>query len=240
MCLHCEKGILLKKEIDQIKENASQNINFTTKIKELEAIEYHYSIAQRQKCTYNRYRTEPEFLGEDSILIDVDYKQKIYYGKNNPRQKTAEFYSYASCSLLGFGIYYVDKRLNKVTNIHEKFINCWNIDILCASTSQKAADYIDGFRFLRSLPMFKSIEKKYYIIFSDTAKVFRCKEVNHFYLIELAKLDISVSFNYFAEYHGKVKFHLFKIFHFSIIIFLLLFYSLFVINISALYLCIKK
>ena len=178
----------------------------TDKIKELEAINYHFSIAQRQRNTYNRYQTEPGFLGEESILID--YKQKIYYGKNSPRQQTAEFYSYGSCSLIGFGIYYVDKRFNKITNKEETFINSWNIDILCDYTSQKAADFIDCFRFLRSLPMFKSIEKKEYIIFSDTAKVFRCKEVNHFYLVELANLDIAVSFNYFCEYHGKVSFEL--------------------------------
>lgn len=136
------------------------------KVQQLQLIEFHKSSAVRQKEVYNRYRTDPEFLGENSILIDVDYKQRIYFGKNSPRQLTEEFYSYGSCSLLGFGIYYTVDRFNKVTMRKEKYINCINIDILCEDTSQTAADLIDSFRYMRNLDILKKIgQKKVYNIF---------------------------------------------------------------------------
>lgn len=73
----------------------------------------------------------------------------------------------------------------------------------------------DKFRYLRTLEKFKSVEKNNYIIFTDSAKQYRCAEIAHFYLIELAKEGIRVSFNFFAEQHGKVK-EFFKIFEFQL------------------------
>ena len=180
-----------------------------------EMVQYHYHIAIRQKNFYNKLRTDTEALGEDTILIDIDYKQKIYYGKNSPFQLTSEFYKYGSCSLLGFGLYYVDKIFNTVTKKEEKYINAWNFDLLSDDTSQKAADFIKGFRFLRKNSTFKSIEKKNYIIFTDTSKNFRCQEVCQYYLRELANEGIRVSFNYFGEYHGKVI-NIYKILFYTI------------------------
>ena len=175
-----------------------------------EMVQYHYHIAIRQKNFYNKLRTDAE-----AILFDIDYKQKIYFGKNSPFQLTSEFYKYGSCSLLGFGVYYVDKIFNTVTKKEEKFINAWNFDLLSDDTSQKAADFIKGFRFLRKNSTFKSIEKKNYIIFTDTSKNFRCQEVCHYYLRELANEGIRVSFNYFGEYHGKVI-NIYKILFYTI------------------------
>ena len=195
-----------------MKKNVSSESDrlFQDKNKSLETLAYHYKIALRQKHFYNKLRTDPEALGEDTIMIDIDYKQKIYYGKNSPNQLTSEFYKYGSCSLLGFGVYFVDKHFNEPTKSEEKFVNVWNFDLLSNDTSQKAHDFINGFRFLRKNPIFKSLEKKNYIIFSDAAKNFRCQEVCHFYLIELAIENIRVSFNYFGEYHGKVGLNLNK------------------------------
>ena len=182
--------------------NENQQI-YKQKQKNLDAIKYHYAIAERQKKFYNQLRTDSELLN-DSILIDIDYKQKIFFGKNGPRQKTADFYKYNSCSLLGFGVYYCDKRFNMETRKTENFVNCSNFDLLSEDTSQKANDFINAFRYLRKNSIFKSIEKNKYIIFTDTAKNFRCQEVAHYYLKELADLNIQVSFNVFGEYHGKV------------------------------------
>ena len=148
-----------------------KNEQMKLKVKVLKLIEFHRASAVRQKETYNRYRTDPEYLGDNAILIDVVYKQKIYYGKNSPRQLTEEFYSYGSCSLLGFGIYYTEHRQNKITSSIEKFINCLNIDILCEDTSQTAADFIDSFRFLRALDIFKKVEKKNTLYFQILLKI---------------------------------------------------------------------
>ena len=110
-----------------VNENDSR---FQEKEKIVEMVRFHYQIALRQKAFYNKLRTDTEALGEDTILIDIDYKQKIYYGKNSPFRLTSEFYKYGSCSLLGFGVYYVDKIFNTVTKKEEKFINAWNFDLI--------------------------------------------------------------------------------------------------------------
>ena len=184
---------------------AHRNDHIIEKLGYLKEIEFHKQFAQLQNETYNRYRTDPEFLGDQTILIDADYKEKIYYGKKSPRQQSPEWYTYGSCSFLGLGIYYVDKRMNESSGILEKFINYLTIDILTDETSQTAADFIEKFKFLRKLEKFIKIEKKNYIIFTDTAKSFRCDEVLYYFLIELKKIGIHVSYNCFCEYHGKVS-----------------------------------
>ena len=180
-----------------------KNDSIIEKLGYLKEIYFHKKIADRQKKTYNRYRTDPEFLG-DQILIDADYKEKIYYGKKSPRQQSNEWYTYGSCSLLGIGVYYVDSRFNSNTGLVEKFINCLTVDILSDESSQTAADFIEKFRFFRGLEQFKKIEKPRYIVFTDTAKSFRCDEVLYYFLIELENIGIKISYNFFCEYHGKV------------------------------------
>ncbi len=88
-------------------------------------------------------------------------------------------------------------------------------NLLSDDTSQKAADLIKDFKFLRKNSAFKSIEKKNYKIFSDTSKNFRCNEVYHYYLRELANEGIRVSFNFIGEYHGKVI-NIYKIMFYTI------------------------
>ena len=165
---------------------------------------FHYSIAQRQKKFYNRLRKDPSLLGENTILIDIDYKEKLRFGQDQPRQKAQENYKYGSCSLLGFGVYFVDAKFNPETNLEEKFVNEWNFDLLKEETRQQALDIKNAFRFLRTNETFRAIEKPNYIIFSDTGKSLRCNYMSHYYLKELAEENIRVSFNYFCEYHGKV------------------------------------
>lgn len=225
LCVYCETGHKLKSEIinfskqtdlrdetfdfDLFKRyfeshnNEIDHRNIKTKLDHLGEINFHKQIANRQREVYNKYRSDPEFLGKDSILIDADWKEKIYYGKKSPRQVNAEWYKYGSCSLLGFGVYFVDE--TSVNGVIVRKVNCLNIDLLNENTSQCAFDFIKGLRFLRTLDSFKKIEKKNYIIFTDTAKSMRCSEICHCYLKELADENIRVSFNYFAEYHGKVN-----------------------------------
>ena len=56
---------------------AHRNDQIIEKLGYLKEIEFHKQIAQRQNETYNQYRTDPEFLGDQTILIDADYKEII-------------------------------------------------------------------------------------------------------------------------------------------------------------------
>ena len=56
---------------------------------------------------------------------------------------------------------------------------------------------------MRKLDCFKNVEKKKYIVWTDTGNHFRCAEFMHFLFVELAQFKIEVSFNLFCEKHGK-------------------------------------
>ena len=49
------------------------------KIKNLESIEFHKSIARRQRVCYNKFRKIPSLL-KGLLLIKLDYKSKIRSG----------------------------------------------------------------------------------------------------------------------------------------------------------------
>ncbi len=177
MCYYCEAGLSLEQEIvidkyksTKKKENfnyekcyhyykKNQNSVILQKLEFLKEIEFHKQIAKRQRDSYDNYRTDPNFLGEDTILIEADYKEKIYFGKKSPRQISTDWFNYCSCSLLGFGIYYVDSKINKETGRNEKFINSVNIDLISDDTSQKAIDFIDKFRYLRTWKNLNQLKK---------------------------------------------------------------------------------
>ncbi len=65
-----------------------ENIEISDEINKCKVIDFHKKNAFCQKNTYHRFRTQPEFLGDQTILIDTDWTQKIYCGKNSPRQHT--------------------------------------------------------------------------------------------------------------------------------------------------------
>lgn len=46
-------------------------------IDEIENLDFHYEIAQRQRRIYNKQKT---LLSENTILIELDWKQKIIIG----------------------------------------------------------------------------------------------------------------------------------------------------------------
>ena len=56
---------------------------------------------------------------------------------------------------------------------------------------------------MRQLEIFQNIEKKKYIVWTDTGNHFRCAELMHFLFVELASVGIEVSYNLFCEKHGK-------------------------------------
>ena len=68
-------------------------------------------------------------------------------------------------------------------------------------------------RFLRKQNVFKKIDKKKYIVWSDAGSHFRSKEFISYLFDELAMEKIQVNYNLFAECHGKSS----RDAHFSII-----------------------
>ncbi len=81
-------------------------------------------------------------------------------------------------------------------------IRLLNVDIVYDG-SQEALSVVRCFRFLRIQSFFKEIEKSSYILWCDTGKHFKCAELAHYFLDELAKEKINVNWNFFGEKHGK-------------------------------------
>jgi hypothetical protein len=166
-------------------------------VKNLESIEYHKTIAKRQRESYNRQRKDPSLL-KGKILIDIDYKQKIVLGKGS-RVLNSEFYDANKKKVicLGFGIYYFDKSGDR------EFVNCLNIDVISDYDGQEASDLIRVFRHVMNLPQYKKVDEPYYIIWTDCGKQFRCAEFMYFLFNDLASKKKCVNLNFFAEKHGK-------------------------------------
>lgn len=78
-----------------------------------------------------------------------------------------------------------------------------NVDIISHLFSTTGLAVIRCLRFLRKKEFFKKIDKKEYHFYSDTGTHFRCAEVNHYFFVELAKENVSVTSNFFTEQHGK-------------------------------------
>jgi hypothetical protein len=152
------------------------------KLKDLKEIEYHKSIADRQKKTYNLMIKDINSL-ENKIIIEVffissklfyknvkkhylflfkiDFKQKIVYGMS-PRATNNQWYNQKQASCLGFGIYYKN----------ETSIKCLNIDIISDCLEQDANAVIRAFEFVRNLDIFQKFKNiKNYIIWSDCGNI---------------------------------------------------------------------
>ena len=126
-CRYCEYGMKLKKEIiKRSKEvNYSQNVynekddskfnvntsdllmffksinekDVLSKINDMVAIQFHRKISQIQRESYNRMRKDENVL-KNTLLIDIDFKQKIVIG-SSPRQISSEYFMNIQKSLLG-------------------------------------------------------------------------------------------------------------------------------------------
>lgn len=131
-------------------------------IRDCEALEYHKSIAKRQRESYNNMKNDTLLL-KNSILIELDFKQKIVIGLG-PRQCSTDYYNQVQRSFLGFGIYFVDEFEN---------IKCLNMDVVLSNTKQDAFAVIRAFRHIRKQDCFKKIEKQKFIIWTDCGPHFR-------------------------------------------------------------------
>ena len=148
------------------------------KINDLRSIEFHKSIASRQRKSYNFLRDDPNLL-QGKIMIELDYKSKIRLGIG-PRQPNQEFYlSQKKVSCLGFGIYYVKKNTNQIC--------CIDIDLISDYEGSTAQDVINNFKFVMSLDIFKEHDENSYIVWADCGTQLRCAEFNYFLFDELAR-----------------------------------------------------
>ena len=129
---------LEKKIISLLNENKSavdiNHIeNLVQKLKKIELLDFHYSIAKRQRERFNYLKHN---VPEDSIFIVFDFKEKVKIGLS-PEQMSQEFYNLKSRFVLGFGIYYWEN--NKLEKL--------NVDLISDNMGQKAVSFIYAFKF---------------------------------------------------------------------------------------------
>ena len=72
------------------------------KLNKIELLDYHFSIAKRQRESYNFLKNN---LTEDSIFLEFDFKEKIKIGLS-PEQVSQEFYNLKTRFVLGMFIQY--------------------------------------------------------------------------------------------------------------------------------------
>jgi len=86
---------LLKSGFDEneiIKAN-----NLIEKLKKVELLDFHKSIAQRQRDSYNYLRAN---VPEDTLFIEFDFKEKVKVGLS-PEQISQEFFNLKTRYVLG-------------------------------------------------------------------------------------------------------------------------------------------
>ena len=104
------------------------------RLNKIEILDYHRSIAERQRKSYETMKMN---LNEDSLFIEIDFKQKIKIGLS-PRQINSEFYNQKQRIVLGFGIYYT----------YDSKIHCINFDIISDNLGQKGYSVLTAFRYI--------------------------------------------------------------------------------------------
>ena len=177
---------------NELRQACGPIYNYVELVKE---VQFHRCIAHMQNKMYNTMKKDPNLLS-NSLLIDLDFKQKIVIG-DAPCMLSGEYFERKQRSMLGFGVYYFDVIANCVKCIHFDFIS----DVDC---KQDAAKAVVGFKFLRETAQFKAIEKDNYIIWSDCGGHFRCAEFISYLFDDLRlKKKIKIQMNFFAENHGK-------------------------------------
>ena len=174
-------------------ENNEEIAIIIARIDEFQEIEFHQSVAKRQRNCYNADLVNKELL-KSSIIIDMDFKQKIVIGMG-PQQVSSDYYDQQQRALFGFGIYYLDHSSNKIP--------CINFDVVSENLKQDALAVVQCFRFLRKQKFFVDVEKNNYIIWADCGSHFRCSELAHYLFKELAEEKKIVNLNFFCEKHGK-------------------------------------
>lgn len=120
-----------------------QSKEIISKIKDLQEIEFHRSVAKRQRDYYNEKLLDKELL-KKWVLIDFDFMEKLIVGVG-PREISSSFFKRTQVSLLGFGIYFTDENDE---------IQCINTDIVSDNTTQDGLKVVNIFKFLRKQNFF--------------------------------------------------------------------------------------
>ena len=160
-----EKKLIIHLSGKNNENNESKNLNaIVTRLQKIELLEFHRSIALRQRQSYIKFR---ENFQDDTLFIEFDFKMKIQIGMS-PEQVSYEFYNLKSRYVLGkkvtscfglfwnliivnipfftlgFGIFY------KKNGIIESI----NVDIISDNMGQKGISFINAFRYLNSVELF--------------------------------------------------------------------------------------
>jgi hypothetical protein len=95
---------------DFILENERTHIitenNIIDKLNDLQTVEFHQETVSRQRKCYNN---DKKIIDDDTILIQMDYKQKIVIGMG-PKSQSHEYYEQKQISILGFALHFIEKR----------------------------------------------------------------------------------------------------------------------------------
>ena len=136
--------------------------NSIEKIEKSMLLDEHKKITTRQRLAYNQMKNDVELLA-NSILIEIDFKQKIHLGAG-PRNVSGDFYVEQQRSFIGFGVYYKDEA-NK--------LQCLNMDVVFNHNRNQCIQALSAFRLIRKQNVFKKVEKTKYLIWTDCGKHFR-------------------------------------------------------------------
>ncbi len=164
----------------------------------MKQVEFHRSIAERQRKAYNQIRLNTVAL-DGKVLIELDHKSKISLGEGPRQLETEYFVCYIKVTCLGIGIFYVDK-----SDPEKPFINCVNIDVISDyTTANVSIDAIIQFEHVMKMPAFQEVDENEWVVFVDCRKQFRCAEFIYFLFNTICKRGKVVNINFHAEQHGK-------------------------------------
>jgi hypothetical protein len=181
----------LKGEFLKIQESGTDVMSSLKGFDDLDIIQFHKNVAQRQREAYNKMKQDAALL-KNHLFIDIDFKQKVPIGVG-PRQRSHEFFERTSRSLIGFGIYVVEAGK----------IKCLNMDVVLNCSSETSFVAITAFKHIRNQDIFKNADKDKYIIWTDCGPHFRSSEFADYLFNELKLAGKSVQLNFFCEQHGK-------------------------------------
>ena len=178
-------SVEMKLAMTSFPPDAADISTFVSKIKEIEALEKHQSIADRQRKVYNEERLHPG----GKLVIDFDFK-----AKSSLPMKTVnvsqDFYSKQAFSHLGFGVY--------ATNF------TMNADYVSENLHQEAYVVIACLKDLLARPWIPQTCTEI-SFWGDVGKHFQNKELCHELLVRIPdKTSFEhVSVNFLCEKHGK-------------------------------------
>jgi hypothetical protein len=167
------------------------------KIADLKLVDFHRSIAERQRKAYNQIRLNTAAL-DGKILIELDHKSKISIGEGPHQLGTEYFVGYKKVLCLGIGVFFVDK-----SDPEKPFVNCINFDLISDNTSMGSIDTIIQFEHIMKMPAFQEVDENEWVVFTDCGRQFRCAEFIYFLFNTMSKRGKLVNLNFHAEAHGK-------------------------------------